>query len=146
MAGGSSGYQSDDGGPGAICDINVTPLVDVVLVLLIIFMVTAKLIAERGIAVETPRTASGGPVDASLALTIDRERVLYIDGTPVPDLDSARRQVTAARARNPEIKAVISADVSVPHGEVMKAIDLVKLAGITRFALASQPLAEEERD
>jgi biopolymer transport protein ExbD len=140
MAGGAL-YQDEDGG-GAISDINVTPLVDVVLVLLIIFMVTAKLIVARGIAVDSPRTASGEEVKSTLQVTIDRDRVLYVNGDPYDSVDTAQARVAEMRAQDPELKAIISADRNVPHGDVMRVIDFVKLAGVTKFALTSDPLTE----
>lgn len=138
MAGGSL-YQDEDGG-GAISDINVTPLVDVVLVLLIIFMVTAKLIVARGIEVDSPKTASGEEVKSTLQVTIDGDRVLYVNGDRYDSVDAAQARVEAMRAENPDLKAIISADRGVPHGDVMRVIDFVKLAGVTKFALTSDPL------
>ena len=135
MAGGSSIYEDDDGGPGAIVDINVTPLVDIVLVLLIIFMVTAKLIAGRAIPVESPKTVSGDKVQTTLALTIDKARVLYLNGQPAPDREKVKAYIEKAVKENPEIQAIVTADVVVPHGDVMELIDLVKVAGVKRFAL-----------
>ena len=138
MAGGSL-YQDEDGA-GAISDINVTPLVDVVLVLLIIFMVTAKLIVARGISVDSPKTASGEEVKSTLQVTIDEERVLYVNGDRYDSVDAAQARVVEMRAENPEVKAIITADRGVPHGDVMRVIDFVKLAGVTKFALTSDPL------
>jgi biopolymer transport protein TolR len=141
MAGGASLYDDDDSGSGAIVDINVTPLVDIVLVLLIIFMVTAKLIAGRAIPVESPKTVSGQKVETTLALTIDKSRQLFLNGQPAPDRGKVREYIAKAVQANPEIQAVVTADVVVPHGDVMELIDLVKLAGVKRFALT----VEEKR-
>lgn len=141
MAGGSL-YQDEDG--GTISEINVTPLVDVVLVLLIIFMVTAKLIVARGIAVDSPKTASGEEVASTLQVTIDRERNLYVNGDRYASVDDAQARVESMRSQTPDIKAIISADRSVPHGDVMRVIDFVKLAGVTKFALTSDPLARDD--
>ena len=135
MAGTGSIYEDDDGGGGAIVDINVTPLVDIVLVLLIIFMVTAKLIAGRAIPVESPKTVSGDRVQTTLALTIDKQRVLYLNGQPAPDRAAVKAYIEKAVKENPEIQAIVTADVIVPHGDVMELIDLVKVAGVKRFAL-----------
>ena len=143
MAGGSF-YQDEDAGGGTISDINVTPLVDVVLVLLIIFMVTAKLIVARGIAVDSPKTASGEEVSSTLQVTIDRDRVLYVNGDRYDSVETAQARVESMRAQSPDLKAIISADRSVPHGDVMRVIDFVKLAGVTKFALTSDPLAKDE--
>ena len=137
MAGGSI-YQDEDS-VGAISDINVTPLVDVTLVLLIIFMVTAKLIVARGISVDSPKTVSGAEVKSTLQLILDENSALYINGKPFPDVDQARAKVKSLSDDNPELKAIITADKGVPHGEVMQVIDLVKRAGVTKFALTSDP-------
>ncbi|WP_428268032.1 ExbD/TolR family protein [Haliangium sp.] len=136
---GSSLYQ-DEEGQGAISDINVTPLVDVVLVLLIIFMVTAKLIVARGIQVDSPKTASGEEVKSTLQVTIDRDRILYVNGDRYDSVESAQARVEEMHAQDAELKAIISADRAVPHGDVMRVIDFVKLAGVTKFALTSDPL------
>lgn len=138
MAGGNV-YQDEDS-MGAISDINVTPLVDVVLVLLIIFMVTAKLIVARGISVDSPKTASGAEVKSTLQVTIDKNRQLYVNGDEYDDVSEAQGRVEDLRQDNPELKAIITADSSVPHGDVMRVIDFVKLAGVTKFALTSDPL------
>jgi biopolymer transport protein ExbD len=139
MAGGSL-YQ-DEENMGAISDINVTPLVDVTLVLLIIFMVTAKLIVARGIAVDLPKTASGDDVKSTLQVTIDKQRDVYVNGQEYDSIDAAQARVIELRQGNPEVKAIITSDTSVPHGDVMRVIDFVKQAGVTRFALTSDPLS-----
>jgi biopolymer transport protein ExbD len=146
MAGSGAAYHDDDPGGGMIADINVTPLVDITLVLLIIFMVTARLIAARGIQVESPKTRSGDEVKTTLELTIDRANVLYYNGEPVPDRGALRDTIARSVRGEPDMQAVIKADIAVPHGEVMKVIDLVKLAGVRRFALGSAPLDEEDRE
>ncbi len=138
---GSSIYDDDDGGGAPIVDINVTPLVDIVLVLLIIFMVTAKLIAGRAISVESPKTVSGDKVQTTLSLTIDRTRQLYLNGEPALDRAKVSAYIQKAVAENPEIQAIVTADVIVPHGDVMELIDLVKLAGVKRFALTVEEKA-----
>ena len=138
MAGGTI-YQDEDS-VGAISDINVTPLVDVVLVLLIIFMVTAKLIVARGIDVDSPKTSSGSDVKSTLQISIDKELKLYVNGIEYPDAESAKAKVVEMRGDNPDFKAIIQADQRVPHGNVMQVIDFVKLAGVTKFALTSDPL------
>jgi biopolymer transport protein TolR len=122
-------------GDQEIAAINVTPLVDITLVLLIIFMVTATYVVKDAIQVDLPRAASGGEsVGPTLAFAVDRDGKLYVDGAPATP-ESAREAVRAALARSAEARAVISADRSVSHGRVVEVIDLVKREGLTRFAI-----------
>jgi biopolymer transport protein ExbD len=124
-----------NGSDEAITGINVTPLVDITLVLLIIFMVTASYIVKDAIDVDLPRAAQGGEtVGPTLAFVIDREGRLYLDGKAV-ERDAARAAVRATLARSPEARALIGADKAVPHGEVVGVIDLVKSEGLSRFAI-----------
>ncbi len=127
--------QVEDGGDDMIAAINVTPLVDITLVLLIIFMVTSTYVVREAIEVDLPRAASGGEtVGPTLAFALDREGKLFLDGAPAT-LDAAREAVRAALARSPEARALISADRAVSHGRVIEVIDLVKQEGLTRFAI-----------
>jgi biopolymer transport protein TolR len=126
---------SSDGDDDAITGINVTPLVDITLVLLIIFMVTASYIVKESIEVDLPRAAQGGEtIGPTLAFAIDRAGTVYLDGRPVTR-EAARAAVRAALARSPEARALIGADRAVAHGEVVGLIDLVKGEGLTRFAI-----------
>jgi biopolymer transport protein TolR len=119
----------------AITGINVTPLVDITLVLLVVFMVTASYIVKESIEVDLPRAAAGGEtVGETLAFAIDRDARLFLDGAPV-SREAARAAVRAALARSPEARALIGADRAVAHGEVVSVIDLVKSEGLTRFAI-----------
>src|SRR5512142_3548372 len=105
----------DDRGDDMIAAINVTPLVDITLVLLIIFMVTATYVAREAIEVDLPRAASGGQiVGPTLAFALGRDGQLFLDGAPATS-DAARAAVRAALARSPEARAVISADRAVLH-------------------------------
>ena len=137
MAGGGGSIYEDDGeGGGIISDINVTPLVDITLVLLIIFMVTARIIVNRAIpGVDTPKAASGEQVQTTLALTIDSSRALFVNGQKVAGAEAAQEYLKAAVAKNPEIQAVITADNTVPYGDFVSLIDTVRLAGIKKYAL-----------
>jgi biopolymer transport protein ExbD len=135
MAGGTTSYEDDDSGGAPIVDINVTPLVDIVLVLLIIFMVTAKLIAGRAVTVESPKAVSGETVQSTLAITIDAQGNLYVNNAVQSDPARIAEFVKKAVAANPEVQAVITADTRVPHGRVMEMIDLVKLSGVKRFGM-----------
>ena len=125
----------EDGGEEMIAAINVTPLVDITLVLLIIFMVTATYVVKEAIEVDLPRAASGGELVApTLAFALDREGRLFLDGAPATQ-ESARAAIRAALAENVEARALISADRGVSHGRVVEVIDLAKREGLHRFAI-----------
>ena len=138
----ASGYQ-DEG--GAISEINVTPLVDVVLVLLVIFMVTAPMIAAQGILVDSPTAATGAAVQSTLSLAITDEGALIVT------TDSGEQHFTADNRlgatsllrefheENPDSKAIIAGDKNVSHGAVMEVIDMVRGVGIEKFALRTKP-------
>jgi len=128
---GTSGSDDDD----IIVGINVTPLVDVVLVLLIIFMVTATYIVRASIEVDLPRAAHGGESTGTLlSVIITKEGDVYLDGVKRTEAELIARSREAAAA-SPEARAIISADKGALHGAVVRVIDVVKGAGISRFAI-----------
>ena len=146
MAGGSV-YEDDDEGGGIISDINVTPLVDITLVLLIIFMVTARLIMNRAIpGVEAPKAASGEEVRTTLALTIDQNRALFVNGQKVADQREMGDALRRAVGQNPDVQAVITADNTIPYGDFVALIDLVRLSGIKKYALTVSEKPQEARE
>ena len=127
--------QLQDSGDDEITGINVTPLVDVVLVLLIIFMVTANFIVRETMEVDLPRAANAGEtVQGLLAVVMDKQGRLYLDGEEVSEAQ-LRVKVAEGVKRDPETRAILSADQALPYGEVMHLIDVVKGEGVTRFAL-----------
>lgn len=121
----------------AISGINVTPLVDITLVLLIIFMVTAKLIVGQGIPLDLPKAKTAGAVQTVLNIAVDAQGVLSANGHPVPNQTALRGEASAALRANPELRAVISASSAVSHGQVMSVLDTVRDAGVTRIAFAA---------
>lgn len=128
---GSSGSDDDD----IIIGINVTPLVDIVLVLLIVFMVTATYIVRASIEVDLPRAAHGGETTgALLSVVITRDGDIFLDGVKRTEAELVERSREAAAA-NPEARAIIAADKGALHGAVVRVIDVVKGAGISRFAI-----------
>jgi biopolymer transport protein ExbD len=130
MAGGAS--DNDD---EMIDSINVTPLVDIVLVLLIIFMVTASYIVEPAIPIELPKAVtSEATVRSTLALVLTRDGQLFLNGVE-SDEEKLRQFIKAERMKDPDLQAVIAADRDVSHGAVVHLIDVVKLAGVVKFAL-----------
>jgi biopolymer transport protein TolR len=135
-------YFAGDNEPGPmIVGINVTPLVDVTLVLLIIFMVTASYIVTPSIKVDLPKASSGGQSQrSSLQIALTAKGALYLNGAPSTDAALAR-DVAASLPKNPDLQAVISADRAVPHGDVVHVIDVVRRAGVRRFAINVDPAA-----
>lgn len=123
-----------------ISGINVTPLVDVTLVLLIIFMVTAKLIAGQGIPLDLPKAKTAGVTQTVLNVSIDAHGSVLANGSLVADDAALRRHASAALKDNPELRTVISASTSTNHGRVMRVLDTVRDAGVTRVAFAADKL------
>jgi biopolymer transport protein TolR len=122
-----------------ISGINVTPLVDITLVLLIIFMVTATVIVNAGIKVELPKAASGTDQSkTTLALTLVKDGILYLNGEKTTD-QAVTGYIKETLPRSPDLQAIIAADRVVPHGDVVHVIDLVKRAGVRRFAINVDP-------
>jgi biopolymer transport protein ExbD len=128
-------FSTNGGGDDMIAGINVTPLVDITLVLLIIFMVTATYVVKEAIEVDLPRAASGGEtLDTTLAFVLDKQGTLYLDGAETGS-DAARLAVRSAVAKDEGARAIISADRSVSHGQVVALIDLIKTEGVVKFAI-----------
>ena len=120
------GSRLGGGGDDVIADINITPFVDIILVVLIIFMVTATTIVKSSIKVNLPEAASGEATEStSLGLTLLPTGEILLDGTPV-DADGLKRAIRAARKDTDDVVALIAADKSVAHGRVIWLIDLVK--------------------
>lgn len=125
------GADDDD----VISDINVTPFVDVVLVLLIILMVTSTAIVKASLQVDLPKAASGGSaVSSTLNVVLTKDGTIMLDGeeTTEQGLSAAVRK---AKADNEDTQAVIAADKGVAYGGVVRIIDVVKTNGVTKFAL-----------
>ena len=133
MAADLSSQSSDEMAP--IAGINVTPFVDVVLVLLVIFMVTAPALMKDSIGLHLPKaTTSEAKTVQQLGIAVTRQGQILVNGqlaTP----ETVTAEVKRALAENPEAQALISADTDSRHGDVVRAIDLVKSAGLSRFAI-----------
>lgn len=126
---------------GIMSDINVTPLVDIMLVLLVIFMLTAHLIARQAIEVELPRAANSTALTpTTLAVTLTRDGALYLGSEPISD-KGLRAAVRAAVGRDPKAQAIIVGDKAVPHGRVVWVLDTIKSLGVTSFAIQIDPAA-----
>jgi biopolymer transport protein ExbD len=124
-----------------ITGINVTPLVDVTLVLLIIFMVTAKLIAGQGIPLDLPRAKTAGATQTVLNVAIDAEGAVLANGAKVLSDEELKSRARDALKASPELRTVISASSAATHGKVMHVLDTVRDAGITKVAFAADKVA-----
>ena len=127
----------------SITSINVTPLVDITLVLLIIFMVTTTYIVNPSIKVDLPRAATGEkskPTPLSVVLTEGGE--LYLNGAVLERTELMKR-VREEVATDPEVQVVISADTVLQYGRVVWLLDLMKQLGVRRYALNIKHEAED---
>jgi biopolymer transport protein ExbD len=123
-------------GDDVISDINVVPLVDIILVVLIIFMVTAPMFVKPTINVNLPKAASGDqtiPSKLNIALTADGR--INMNGSFVEE-ETVRTTAAEEVAKNPDVQAIISADKDVPHGKVVGILDTVKGVGVKKFAIS----------
>ena len=134
MAGGAN-LDDDDG----INDINVTPLVDVMLVLLIIFMVASTYIVKPSIEVDLPKAATGGDtLDTTLSIVIGSQGELFLNGEKTTE-DGIVRRCQEISKTDKDAQAIIAADKRTSHGAVVRIIDLVRLNGVRRFAINIEP-------
>ena len=130
----SSSDRSDD---AMITGINVTPLVDVALVLLVILMVTATYIAAQTIPMDLPKAATGEATSTTFAISVEAGGALWLDGKRItrPEL----RRTLGGQARTRERRAIIAADGATAHRHVIAVIDLLRQEGVTQFAINVQP-------
>jgi len=131
------GGHNDD--RGTMAEINVTPLVDVMLVLLVIFMVTAPMM-QQGVQVNLPKadTKAMNPAEETVVVTVDKGNKVFInkDETPAGDLRSKLTDMFASRTKK---EVYLKADASVPYGEVVKIMADIKGAGIERLGMVTEP-------
>jgi biopolymer transport protein TolR len=141
--------KTDAGGEGAgrtrsaLAEINVIPLVDVVLVLLLVFMLTAPMM-YRGIDVNLPKTSSKPTaIEERLVLTISKDRLLYLNERPLPltTLESRLRELIRDRA---DKTIFIKADKDLAYGYVVETMDRVRRAGVERVGMVTEPLVKRE--
>lgn len=131
MAGASIGR-----GRGGIVGINMTPMVDIMLVLLVIMMVSANFIVSQTMNVDLPKAASGERSPPALAVvSIQADGRYGFNDVPISEaeLDTKLRGMFA---ENPEINVIVSGDTHAEHGKVVHVLDLAKTIGITKFAIA----------
>jgi len=137
MAGGSLYHDEQE---ASITDINVTPFVDVALVLMIIFMVTARLIVARGVEVEKPRSSVGAELKGTILISVDATGTIWVKGERQADQAAAKARLMELARADKDPKAVIAGDTKVAYGAIFAAIEVAKSAGIESIALANDPL------
>ncbi|MGB9553622.1 MAG: ExbD/TolR family protein [Candidatus Caldatribacteriaceae bacterium] len=126
-------------------DINITPLVDVVLQLVIFFVVTTTFVSvETGARVNLP-SANFSKIEEgkTITITITENNLLYVDGG-LTDWEELPKVLVASLRKDPESMVVIEADKKVLHGNVVKVMDIARRAGAERMAIATQPEGEEK--
>jgi biopolymer transport protein TolR len=124
----------------ALAEINVTPFVDVVLVLLVIFLITAPMLLG-GIDVRVPRTATRNiQPEERLVLSVTRDRGVFLDNQPI-SLDRLSKVLSGMVQRNPKASVFLKADEAVAYGTVMKVMDIIKKAGVDRVGMVTEPIA-----
>ena len=124
---------------GIISGINVTPLVDVMLVLLVIFIVTAKIIVTPAVPLDLPHAAHGEEVQVVLSVIVPVRGPMLVNGAALPNDEALEDKARAALASDRDLRAVIQADGDVPHRRVIHVLDLLKGAGVTRVAFGALP-------
>ena len=141
-AGAAGGRSTGSGGQRPLSDINVTPLVDVMLVLVVIFIVTAPLMASA-IRLDLPRTDAGksAEIPKFVSLAINAGGKLFVDGQPLSEADlPAQLAAVAAASRDTEIQ--LRADRTVPYGKVVELMGVANKAGLSRIGFVTEaPLA-----
>ena len=140
MSGGGSG--------GTMADINVTPLVDVMLVLLIIFMVTAPMLNNAGVEIDLPK-AEAPPLDMDdeeqLILSVDGDRNVYLNDEETPfEFAELPPRLRAIAEANPERPVFLRADGGLPYRDVVHVLEIAKQAGMPRVGLVFDPTGELE--
>jgi biopolymer transport protein ExbD len=121
-----------------ITGINVTPLVDITLVLLVILMVTASYVVSRAIPVELPKGATGEGTPTTLTISIDRAGKTFLDAEPITEPE-LRARIKRAHDADAETRAVIAADGRTTHSNVIHVIDLLRRENVTKFAINVDP-------
>ena len=126
-------------GPQPMSDINMTPLIDVMLVLLVIFMITAPLMSSS-LKLDLPRSDAAQPSDSPqfIAVALDPQGRLYF-GDELLELPTFTARVTDAARRNPQLEVQLRADKSVPYGRVAELIGIIQKAGLSRIGFIADP-------
>ncbi len=139
MAGGAM-QEADE----SITGINVTPLVDITLVLLIIFMVTTKIVLNQTVPLDLPKAATGtSDVQVVFSIVMAADGRAMVDGKQVVNDDAILQLARDAAQSHPDLRAVIKADAAVTHGRVIHVLDLLKQAHVSKIAFGVTPVATQ---
>jgi biopolymer transport protein ExbD len=132
-----AGPEGDE--TSTITGINITPLVDITLVLLIVFMITAKVLVSQAIPMQVPTASTPTAVQSTLVVNVAPDGALSLDGAAMPS-GAALTAAVHARAGGSaaDMHAVIAASKTASHGAVVMAIDALRSAGVTKIAFAVQ--------
>jgi biopolymer transport protein TolR len=133
------GLDHDGGVPAPMSDINMTPLIDVMLVLLVIFIITAPLMASS-VRLELPHTDAATSTDAIRAvnLALDARGQAYLDDQPITDQELAAA-LTRIGQRDPSIEVQLRADQALAYGRVLAVMGLAQKAGLARIGFVADP-------
>lgn len=130
-----AGMSEENQNEGLMSSINITPFVDVVLVLLVIFMVTAPMLVKDIMELRLPKTQSGdGQMLQTLGVAVNKDGNILLNGQ-LTDEAGLAQATKDTLAKNTEAQAIISADVEAAYGKVVKVIDILKTAGLEKFAV-----------
>jgi biopolymer transport protein TolR len=126
-----------------LSEINMVPFIDVVLVLLIIFMITAPIL-QSGIEVDVPKTTTAREIDeVRLVVTIDKNQLIYLGDTPI-NIHQLGSKVKA-QLKKPQDSVFLRADETIPFGTFARVVDTLRVSGINNISIVTQPLTERAR-
>jgi biopolymer transport protein ExbD len=144
MALGKVPGSEEDGGDGVFADINITPLTDIFLVLLIIFMVTSSVIvnqgerggAKAGLKVNLPKGGASDivPAESDLSVAVLADGRLVLSGNVVSE-EELKKALAETQSKNPATLVIVQADEGVPHGKVVQVMEMAKAAGLGQLAI-----------
>jgi biopolymer transport protein ExbD len=135
----SSGNDDD----GMVSGINITPLVDICLVLMVILMVTARMIDQKSMPLDLPKAASGQEIQLVFSIELHANGEADVNDKKLSRDEDMVPLAKEALAKNPDLRAVIKADTTVQHGRVIRTLDLLKQAGIAKIAFGVTPISHE---
>jgi biopolymer transport protein ExbD len=139
MAASNQGGDDD----GMVSGINVTPFVDICLVLLVVFMLTAKIMVSQSIPLDLPKAAKGQDVQLQFGVELYANGELKVNGTKLANDDAVLALAKEQLAKSADLRAVIRADTTVPHGRVIRVLDLLKQGGVSKIAFGVSPIPAE---